>query len=118
MMQIRREQLKVFYMEAAGPYRERAAAFVRDHFPEAYERLGSEAVAASIEASLDKSFRYELEGDQDVLVLLELMYRWGFEFDDDPAYPWVRGELTDPDLEPSTRLDLVVQGFARLSSPP
>ena len=109
MLVIRSEQIRAVFLDLAQKLKPRAVLFLHEAFPEKCEKLGSEAVDNSIEHAFKKAWEYGFEADEEILAYLRLMYALGFEFNEDPSYPWVQEVLNHPQLGPETKIDLLIQ---------
>jgi hypothetical protein len=109
MLKIRDSQLRAFFLALGGPFTARAIAHVNKAFPERCRELGEEGVRASIDVCQERGWRYGLEDDDELMHYLEVMYTLGFDFDEDPRYPWAREILCDAALGPETRAELLIQ---------
>lgn len=112
MVHIRREQRRAFFFAMSKPFIRRAEDHLRAAFPERRRELGDEAVRASIDHCLERGWDYEIEEDDLLLLYLDVMYTLGLRFDEDPRYPWAREILSDPELSPDTRVELLTQRAA------
>jgi hypothetical protein len=111
MLVIRNEQLKALFFGMAGPFRRLATAKMNADHPESCARLGPDGVAAAIDLALEKAWTYGFEEDEDILLYLDVMFRVGFRFDEDPKHAWAREILRDARYAPETRVDLVSMRF-------
>jgi hypothetical protein len=111
MLTIRREQRLAFAQPMLRNFEERALAHLRETIPEDYARVGDEAARQSIHTALHESKQYGFTTEFEVLTYLNLMYLLGFEFDQDPALPWVRRILTDERLGASAKIARLLRHF-------
>ncbi len=108
MLRIRDEQLRAFFLALGGPFVSRALAHVREAYPERCRELGDAAVRASIDRCQERGWEHGIDEDDDLMNYLEAMYTLGFDFEEDPRYPWARQILADVKLDVSTRAELLM----------
>lgn len=109
---IRDEQLKALFFGMAGPFRDRAVARLNADHAGPCAALGRQGVADAIELALEKAWTYGFDEDEDILLYLDVMFRVGVRFDEDPQHAWAREILRDARYAPETRVDLVSMRFA------
>jgi hypothetical protein len=107
VLKIRAEQMEVFKEAARRAFEERATAHLERCFPERCTELGEEGVRASIRDAVERSQRLGLVFEYDIERYLNHMYALGFDFDSNPAYPWVQELLSDTSLEPAVLMDVL-----------
>ena len=112
VLTIRNEQLQALFFGMADPFRRLAVAKLNAEHPERCAALGERGVAGAIELALDKAWTYGFEDDDDILLYLDVMFRVGLRFDEDPRHSWAREILRDARYAPETRVDLVSMRFA------
>jgi hypothetical protein len=99
--------MEVFKEAARRAFEERASAHLERCFPERCAELGEEGVQASIRDAVERSHRLGLVFEYDIERYLNHMYALGFDFDSNPAYPWVQELLSDASLEPAELMDVL-----------
>jgi hypothetical protein len=82
-----------------------AVNHIRTALPETYDALGYEGVHESVLIAAQKADRYGLERWPEIVRYLDVMYILGFDFDDDPGYPWAQQVLTDTDMPPDEKME-------------
>jgi hypothetical protein len=97
MLRILREQVEALRREELSEYRERVLAQIRDIFPTQWSTLGEEGSASLVDRGLDRAARHGCKSEQDVFRYVSLMLVLGPDFEEDPALPWVREILEDPE---------------------
>jgi hypothetical protein len=99
--------MEVFKEAARRAFEERAITHLERCFPERCAELGEEGVQASIRDAVERSHRLGLVFEYDIERYLNHMYALGFDFDSNPAYPWVQELLSDASLEPAVLMDVL-----------
>ena len=107
MWTIRLAQLEALASARQRELENRAIAFLRREFPEA-EALAEQRLRESVDIALRKGETYRFGSEQEVRSYLELMFLLGFDFDEQPRFAWARQTLTDFELGPGTRLEILV----------
>jgi len=97
MLRILREQVDVLRREELEAYRGRVLAQIRTIFPTQWAALGEEGCASLVDRGLGRAARHGGTSEQDVFRYVSLMLVLGADFEDDPALPWVREILGDPE---------------------
>lgn len=109
VLTFRKEQLAIFERQAELRFVDTALFHLRSTLPETCEELGESAVIDSIEKAIQKSKGYGFETEKLVLDYINLMYWLGFDFDEDPDYPWVQETLQNTSLEPENRMEWLTE---------
>jgi len=107
MWTIRGAQLQALEQARQLEFEDRAIAFVRREFAES-AALDDDRLREAVRIAEHKGEIYRYASEQDVSSYLELMFLLGFDFDESALCSWARQTLTDFDLGPSTRLQLLV----------
>ena len=116
MLVIRNEQMKALFFGMAGPYRATARAAMRKSYPAECTDLGDRGLEQMIMLSLEKAWLYGIEEDEDILLYLDVMFRAGYRFDEEPQHAWAREILRDKSFAVETRVDLIHQRFAAMQA--
>ena len=106
---IRAKQMGALDQAGTEQFIRRAIDHIRVSLPEIYSGEGQDAVRASALQALAKANEFAIEEQFDVIRYLNLMYILGFEFDEDPSYPWARETLLAKQFTPREKLDLLTQ---------
>jgi len=111
VLTVRDRQRRVFEDLA----RERFVAETLRSLPEVFPgdaRVGDPvAMRALIEDGIERAVRLGIEGGREVMLYVFLLHELGPSFEDAAGTRWIGDILRDPELAPSTRLDLI---YARL----
>lgn len=105
MLKIRREQMDLFDEQAELQFEKRALRFVQEYWPETFTDMGEEMVADSIRQGLAKARSYGIDQEYDILRFINHMYALGFDFDEDPRFPWAAEILENTEIEAQSRMD-------------
>ncbi|MDI3284586.1 hypothetical protein [Polyangium sp. 15x6] len=97
MLRILREQVDALRQAELEEYRERVIAQIQGIFPAEWSRLGEEGCGALVDRALGRAARHGCKSEQDVFRYVSLMLVLGPDFEEDPALPWVREILEDPE---------------------
>ncbi|HEY3820372.1 MAG TPA: hypothetical protein VGL81_24575 [Polyangiaceae bacterium] len=117
MWLIRAEQLRAFEDVALARFERDAVAHLHRALPERCTTLGPSAVARSVRRAIIKARGYGITSELDVLKFLNLMYLLDFDFDTDPRFAWAADRLNAEDVEPSVRLQLILDRATRELAP-
>jgi hypothetical protein len=93
---IRKEQIEALSEAARDAFCDRAVEYLRTSFPENTEQYSGADLRAIAQLGLDRTAELGIHRQIDVFRWLNLMFALGFDFDSDPAYPWVQDILNDP----------------------
>ena len=99
-LRIRDAQMKVFAGVYENGFRLRAAAWLRETFPDQCAEFGDGEIRAIVETALEHASRHRIAREVDILRWLNLMFALGFDFDTNPDLPWVREVLEDTGVHP------------------
>ncbi len=97
MLRILREQVTELERAELEQYRERVLSQIRDILPTSWAFHGEEGCASLVDRGIARAARHGGKSEQDVFRYVSLMLVLGADFEDDPALPWVREILDDPE---------------------
>jgi hypothetical protein len=109
MLTIRDEQLRLLETSVDDRMCAEAVRHIREAIPEVYGELGEEQVRGSVALARAKSVEYGFDSWAAVVGYLDVMYILGFEFDEDPRYPWASEILQEFDRPNEERLAQLLQ---------
>jgi hypothetical protein len=109
MLKIREAQMEALAQTLLDTFETNALAHVRDLFPEDCTELGEAQIRARIRNGISRGRSYGLEGEDDLLTLIEHMFILGPEFDRAAEYGWARDVLTSREFASATKADLLVR---------
>jgi hypothetical protein len=113
MLVIRQAQLTVFREHLRDKFRLKAAAHLRENFPEECEKLGEEGVRDRVSSGLARCEQYGLPEKFQILQFLNLTMLLGPDFDKEPQFTEI---LNNTALDGRTKLDRMdEQAILRLS---
>jgi len=92
MLVVRNAQFQALRKDLLRGLEERLMEHARRYFPEVCSSLDQELPLA-IEHSLDRARAYGFDGEREICKYLNLQFRFGREFDRDPACSWAHGLL-------------------------
>lgn len=113
MLTIRNEQMRALEGSVADRLVAEAVDHIRLSLPDIFAELGAPQVRESVLLAYSKSARYALETWSDVISFLNTMYILGFDFDEDPRYPWAPNILQSTDLPSEEKARLLVEAALR-----
>lgn len=97
MLRILREQVDALRQLELEAYRERVLGQIREIFPAQWSALGEEGAGALVDRALGRAARHGCKSEGDVFRYVSLMLVLGHDFEEDPALPWVREILGEPE---------------------
>ncbi|HLJ91416.1 MAG TPA: DUF4123 domain-containing protein [Candidatus Angelobacter sp.] len=105
---IRPEQYNLFAQLATVDFLDRMARHLAQKFSSAVKELGPERTRQWVHSGIDRARAYNLTSEQQIGVYLDLIFTFGFDFDQ--RQPWAVLILNDPELNAETKA-LRLQGF-------
>lgn len=102
MLVIRNNQMVVMRRVAEAAFCERAVNYLRRTVPEACTAMSPEHVLESVKYALARCRSLGSEREVDVLRYLNLMYVFGFQFE---QLPWAKRILAERSMHPRARMD-------------
>ena len=110
MLTIRKEQVEEFKKPAIKDFENRMFEHIAKFFPRQFAELGEETARRTIQYGIKRAKGYGIVTERDVCKYVNLMVACGPDFDRDPALPWARRVLNDPQAEgPSDRIERLVK---------
>lgn len=93
-------------LDAARPdsFLAHAVAYLRETFPQATTGATDDALIAQVLDGCDRAARYGLDTELEAMGFVDLQFRLGPAFDEDPAMPWAAEVLADDDLSPEAKV--------------
>ncbi len=108
MLMIRADQMEVLDQYMLKKYEDLVLANLKNGYPEEYNALGEDGVRDKIHYGIERARRYDIEIEADVSRYIDLMFRFGWDFDTDRNLPWAASILQDESLEAGfVKLDLL-----------
>jgi hypothetical protein len=115
MLVIRQAQLAMFREHLLGNFKLKAAAHLKENFPEECEQLGEEGVRERVSTGMTHCEHYGLTDEFQILQFLNLTMLLGPDFHKEPAFAEI---LNSPTLDARTKLDRMdEQAIVRLNTP-
>jgi hypothetical protein len=106
MLTIRKEQMAVFREPAISDYVKRTIVHLKECFSEKCDALGEQELGKIVRHGIQRSASYRITTEGDVRRYIDLMLRFGPDFDQDPELPWASSILNNKALiNPSTKVD-------------
>ena len=109
MLTIRDEQLRVLEKDVEDRMFADAVHHIRVSLPDIYEELGEEQVRQSVALAKSRSAAHGFDTWAAVVGYLDVMYILGFEFEEDPRYPWANEILEAFDRSNEERLEQLLR---------
>lgn len=107
-MILRKEQLGAFSEPELREFEQFMVGHLRKWFPDECGALGEEATRRRIREGIQQAERHGITGKRDVCKFIDVMFALGPRFDEDPALPWPRRILGNDGLEPSEKVNQLV----------
>jgi hypothetical protein len=107
MFTIRKEQMEALEAHMRERFIEKTLAQVGEVFPEASQRQGPKVLRALIENGLETAAKYQVLGEREVILFVDLMMELGPDFLQQPKYKWIETTLQNPDFNESQKLDVI-----------
>jgi hypothetical protein len=98
MLIVRRQQVASLSSRAEAAFESRMVAHLRRSFPDRCAEGSDEFLLKAVRSGLRKAETYTITSRQDICLFLNLLTVFGEDFDCDPAFPWARKILRDPEL--------------------
>ncbi len=108
MLTIRNDQIRALAGSVSDRLTSVAVNHIRLSLPDLYAEMGADQVRESVLLAYSKASTYEMAAWSDVLAYLNVMYILGFEFDEDPRYPWAAQILRSAELQPGDKSRLLL----------
>ena len=106
MLTIRKEQMAVFREPAINAFVKVVIAHLNKDFPDKCKELGEPKVHAMVRYGIQRAASYRITTEGDVRRYVDLMFRFGSDFDQDPKLPWASSILNNKALaNPTTKVD-------------
>ena len=104
MLQIRKEQMKVFETQLAGQFEDRAYGHLQKCWSGKCEASGEDAVREFIRDGINRAANYGIASRRDIIVFLDVACALGQHFDADPQFLWAQQILTNSGLSPKRKI--------------
>ena len=108
MLTIRAAQLSALARAGDRATHQRAFAHLRNSIPEVCGQMSDEELGAVIAWGHRRARRHGFVGEHDFFRYLNLMFVFGFEFDQNPEHPWAAETLGRSGLAASVKMDLLM----------
>ena len=105
MLTIRSGQMAVFEQTWWAEFARRVADGIAAAFP---DQAGAELIW-EVKEVLHRGRKLGFESEYELYAFALVRYRLGPDFEQDPAFPWVREVLDSKDYSPRTKIDLLLQ---------
>jgi hypothetical protein len=103
MLKIREEQMQAFQADAQKRFEDRAIRHLRTNLPRQTASFGDDDLRVRIRSGAARASGYGLESEQQIMCFVDTMFLLAANFDTNPAWPWARTILTDPQLDANRR---------------
>lgn len=115
MLTIRRDQLELFEQQLLATFREDAAQYLRDEYPDACADLGRDGLQRMIQMGLDDARQHGLKTRGSVIIYIELLLVFGERFQLSPDRRWAEKILAHPTLPDYARMQAIRERLASRS---
>lgn len=109
MLTVRDEQLAVFRDAAARRFEARMVDYVRQTYPSLHAARGDEAVCALVGRATALARRNGIDGVGGASVIVDLMARFGEQFEASGAAEWIQAMLRRRDLPGAVRIESIIR---------
>ena len=109
MLIIRKEQMAAFEQAAQSRFEQAAVEHFYTVLPTECKTMGDEKLRRVVRAGINKGRTYGLRDEYDYLRLLNLMFVFGIDFDQDQRLAWAQQILYRKELDPRQLIDLLMQ---------
>jgi len=109
MFVIRKEVMDVFEAHMREQSIQKCMAQVHEVFPEAAARQGEPALRKLVESGMEKAASYQILGEREVMLFVDLMMELGANFLEEPKYKWIEATLKKPDFNEQQKMDIIYQ---------
>jgi hypothetical protein len=108
------DQLAQLASDRTRGFEQSLSGSLRAHYPAATVDLSDRELSATISATIARARQYDLQSEADHWRFVNLAAAFGWTFDTDPAFGWMRAMLTDAEVSaPSDRLHLLMDESIR-----
>jgi len=108
MLSITATQMQVLAASIEPESELRAIQHVKNCIPDIFLAMPEEDLREVIRWGRKRSRRYGVAREVDFFRYLNLMFMFGFSFDDDPRYPWAARVLNRTSQRASAKMDLLM----------
>ncbi len=110
MFVIRKQHMDACAEVAMRNYEDRVLEHLRESFPGKVQELGEAKTRESICDAVQKAKGHGLISERDACIFVDLTFKLGKDFDQDPQYPWAAEILEGRDRQPpATRADRLIE---------
>jgi hypothetical protein len=88
---------------------QKTLAQLHEVFPEACERQEPTALRALIESGIEKAAQYQIAGEREVMLFVDLMMELGPDFPQQPKHKWIENTLRNPQFNERQKIDVIYQ---------
>ncbi len=88
ILKLRREQIEALANYSRSTFEDEAFNTLKEIWTDEFDELGEQAVRDLIHMGFDKSDRYEMTSEDEVLRFIHLMMLWGPDFDESLDTAW------------------------------
>lgn len=109
MLTIRTKQIEAFRNQSSANFTDLMVEHLREVFPEDCQEMSEEELRDVIRYGTAVADSYGINNVQSVCTYIDLMFIFGYDFDEDPNFPWARAVLLDESLDQDEAMDLLLQ---------
>jgi hypothetical protein len=107
MLVIREEQMEVLREYMRRRFEDRMVAHFREFWTEECDAMGEESVRQMIRKGSERAAAHGITKEYDIARYVNIMFALGPDFETDPATEWAGRVLSDEELGPRPRMDLL-----------
>lgn len=98
------KQMKILGAEMERAFTRRMVEYLRQYFPPQTKGMTDAELKKMVEAATARAAGYGITAEEDVQKFLELMMRFGKNFDQDPAVGWAGTILRPKDIDGARKM--------------
>jgi hypothetical protein len=110
MFIIRKRHMDACAGVAMRNFEDRVLEHLRESSPDKVKDLGEPKTREAVQQAVKKAQGYGLVSERDICMFIDVAFKLGMDFDQDPRYPWAAEILEGRDRQPpATRADRLLE---------
>jgi hypothetical protein len=110
MVVLRIDQLQKIRLPHLMLYVKQLSKDARENYPDIVGNMTEERLQLKVIKTIKKAEKYGVVSQLDIAKFLNIAIEYGWDFDEDPEYVWMRKILINQDIScPSDRIDLLME---------
>ena len=107
MLVISKEKMKLFEKDAVAQFVEKMHTHLKDVFPDMLEGKSDTEIENKIRDGIDKAAGYDITGEQEVALFIDLAVSMGKDFVAQKNNAWIKPVLERSDMTGMEKMDFV-----------